>query len=372
MDAALPVQEHPGPRDEGPLRRPRRHARAAYLELEALAPEPRGVLAIKGTEVLAADLEARAEALAGRWNLFEFTLGGFSRNQWAQDFMLVNGLERFPLAEGKVPLALSLEEALGEAEAAARLQEAHRARFGTWAHAPLPLRVHAWPEAVGARLLEVLLPRLPEKLRRVTRGLVEGGLASYVYHYPCLPLRVSHLRAPDLGRDTGFAERLEALAEACDPAACVEGWLEVTARLFALGFVATDPAGACRGYALEPQNLVLDGGVVDLGSLRRLVLSRTQAGDLTARALTHVRGLQRLAMSRTAITDSGVQALTQLPNLRSLDLSETQVGDAGARALAGMRNLEELNLRGCRELTRWGADELRRADIRELTLPSGI
>jgi hypothetical protein len=65
-----------------------------------------------------------------------------------------------------------------------------------------------------------------------------------------------------------YAERMAQLARHCDVRAATDGWIATTARMLGLGFTATDPANLNRGYCVMSQNLALDGGVVDLNSLR--------------------------------------------------------------------------------------------------------
>src|SRR5262249_53990318 len=90
------------------------------------------------------------------------------------------------------------------------------------------------------------------------------------YYYPRVPLRVMHIQAPDATSPTTLEERMQVLRSQCQPELTVDRWAELVARALILGFVATDPANLNRGYCLHPQNLVIDGGFVDVNSLREI------------------------------------------------------------------------------------------------------
>src|SRR3546814_14194951 len=71
---------------------------------------------------------------------------------------LFSALEHFPLNEQKIPLALSVDEAMEDVVSAAAVQRAHLARFGTLARVPLPLSAVRWPDAAAGdhlRRLEI-------------------------------------------------------------------------------------------------------------------------------------------------------------------------------------------------------------------------
>lgn len=270
LDDGVPVQRVWSFARSGPFVRPDRHVRAYYLDLASAGLPSGGVLAFKGTEVAAENLELLVRRLESHWNVYSSSLGGYSRNRYIPDFALLNSLERFPVAEGKAPIAVVVSEALEEAQAALALQTAHRARYGTFAHAPYPIGVFRWPDTLIERYRTILARHLSEKAMRIVSAQVAEGFGVYVYHYPVVPHRVSHMDVPDVGPTVSYDQRLERLTHHADPARVVDGWLDFTAKLLCLGFIATDPASACRGYCVEPQNLVLDGGIVDMGSLRRL------------------------------------------------------------------------------------------------------
>lgn len=170
-------------------------------------------------------------------------------------------LERFLFLENKFPGAVRLQEALDEAHLAADFQLAHWQRFGQLARVPLPLVVHQIPSEREQILVELLRRRLPERHHGRIQALLPLGVL--VYWYPTLPERVSHLRLPE-------GPRLELLSQLLDPRRLVESWVELLTRSLLLGWVPCDPRSSLQGMCLEAQNLTLDGGMVDLDSLRRL------------------------------------------------------------------------------------------------------
>ncbi|MGV5609378.1 hypothetical protein ACRTCO_32070, partial [Burkholderia pseudomallei] len=113
LRAGMPAAGRIAPFDEPAAVRPYRHLRAFYLR------RADGVLAIKGSEIFAADVEPHLRMLGA--HRVEFPGRGRS---------LFSALEHFPLNEQKIPLAMSIDEALDDVQAAAAVQRAHLARFG--------------------------------------------------------------------------------------------------------------------------------------------------------------------------------------------------------------------------------------------------
>lgn len=234
----------------GDMQRPYRHLRAFYQTL----PHGAGVLAHKGTEVHADDRSLHLAMLA------EFRVDYPMRGK-----SLFPATEHFALVEQKIPLALSAFEAVEDACAAASMQEAHLARFGELARTPTPLLVVQWPTAVRDAHLQALRPLLSERALRIVETASEQGLAAIIYHYPSLPLRVAHLPM-ELKCFSGGAW-LEKLAELTQPEQVVERWIDLVARMLALGFLPGRTEHIGIGHCLEMQNAVIDGGFVDLGSI---------------------------------------------------------------------------------------------------------
>jgi hypothetical protein len=231
--------------------RPYRHLRAFYEKCEG------GVIAYKGTEPYAADRDAHLR-----------TLAHFRVDYPARGKSLFSAAEHFAIVEQKVALALGLDEALEDARAAAALQSAHLERFGKLARLPTPLMVVSWPQDVATAHLAALRPLISERAQRILDTCMRNGLGAIVYHYPSVPIRVAHL-PHELG-PASDGPWLQRLARRADPAATVDSWVDLVARMLSLGFLPgrTDHIGI--GHCVEMQNAVIDGGFVDVGSVVRM------------------------------------------------------------------------------------------------------
>lgn len=250
LRAGMPAAGRIAPFDEPAAVRPYRHLRAFYLR------RADGVLAIKGSEIFAADVEPHLRMLGA--HRVEFPGRGRS---------LFSALEHFPLNEQKIPLAMSIDEALDDVQAAAAVQRAHLARFGCIARVPLPLVAIRWPDAAAHAHLARLAPLLTRRARRAVERVAADGLGALAYHYPGVAHRVAHLPQLLAARpENGWLARLSALT---DPAATIDGWLELLARLLALGFLPASVESMGVGHCIDTKNAVIDGGFVDLGSVCR-------------------------------------------------------------------------------------------------------
>src|SRR5262249_9541830 len=106
--------------------------------------EPRGedgFLVLKGTEPTCEDYEAWVEEQAARsLRVVAGQVVGFAADGGVEASMPL--LEKWAVLEGKVPCAVTLEEAISEAERAADFQRAYLAAHGETARVPLPIAVH--------------------------------------------------------------------------------------------------------------------------------------------------------------------------------------------------------------------------------------
>ncbi len=264
----LPVQRQRAFGSQGPFTRPDRHVRAFYLELSKLGSGGgKGCIAIKGTEPASDNFHQIVKRMAEMWNVFTWSIGGGARHI-IEDWTLLNQLERFPLCEGKPPAVHPLWDAEEEATCSLELQTAYLRRFGRLASIPTPLFVYRWPDEVRDRAWKILEPDLSEKTKRLVESQIADGLGTFVYYYPSLPLRAMHLRGGDVGPEVSYEARHASLKALSDPRTAVEGWITLAAQMLALGFVPTDPGNIARGNCVMPQNLVIDGGIVDVNSLR--------------------------------------------------------------------------------------------------------
>lgn len=277
LKQGIPVQVDWHFGDVGPVSRPDRHVRAFYLDLAKLfsgqeGPGQEGSIAIKGSEVWADNFDTLIERLRLTWSVFSWSLGGPERHI-LDDICMMDQLERFPVAEGKPPNVHPLADALEEADICSAYQQAHIARYGTFAHVPFPLLACKWPDALRDRVYAMLEPWLSRKTKQIVEDQLQGGMGTFIYHYPTVPLRVMHLQILDATTTAGgttYADRFRGLAEATDIERAVDGWMRTATRMLALGWLPADPASLGRGNCLMPQNLVLDGGIVDLDSLREI------------------------------------------------------------------------------------------------------
>lgn len=303
---ALPVQRQWGFGDFGAASRPDRHVRAFYLHLDRLAgfPGGRGCIAIKGTEPASENFDSIAKRMGEMWNVFGWSIGGAARHL-VEDLSLLNQLERFPICEGKPPGVHPLWDAQDEAQCALQLQSAYLHRYGKLARIPTPLFVYRWPREVRERALEVLRPMLSPKTALLVDSMIGEDLGAYVYYYPSYPLRAMHVRGGDVGPEVSYDKRHAVLAGLSDPGEAIEGWIRLTAEILALGWVPTDPAHFGRGNCLMGQNLVLDGGIVDVNSVRA-VSSMRVPGELDFAVRQSVRELTQSICWYLVGTEAGI------------------------------------------------------------------
>ena len=235
-----PVQEEVLPGQWSPYHRPKGHWRCLYQW------ESWGCPAFKGGESHSPHFDGMLDIMERNQMTFRYGLDD------QPQAVRLSVLERFLFVENKFPGALRLQEALDEAQLATEFQESHLERYGELARVPLPLVVHRLPDSLGLELAEKLCRRLPSRHHSRVHALLPLGVL--VYWYPTLPERVSHLREQ----------------RPADPRPAVEAWIELLTRSLLLGWVPCDPCSSLQGMCLEAQNLTLDGGMVDLDSLRRI------------------------------------------------------------------------------------------------------
>jgi hypothetical protein len=270
--SALPSAPSADRFEQGALLRPPSHRRAFYVRLDG-----GGVVAVKGSEIACGDVGKVLSMLRGT----RFLSNVHSLLEW------------YPLREQKVPMALLAREALDEARAAANVQSEHFARYGALARLPFPLRVEAWDRESTERFAELLLPLLSPRAREtVETRLAAGGLARYAYHYPSLPVRVlDFVRAEGAPAESdypAYAERLR--RRVGDPTRIARSWIQLVARLLKLGFIPCDASTDGVGNCVRAQNVVLDGGLVDVDSLLPLSTFRND-GHLAEALLLSVAEL---------------------------------------------------------------------------------
>ncbi len=248
----VPVADTCEPFTAGPWFRLPAHVRAFYFQ-----GGPEGVVAVKGSEVLSADVVESARRI----------------RPMRSPLLTMSLLDHFPVNEHKVPAALLLEEAMSEAVAACEFQLEYLRRYGTLAQAPIPLLVARWPESVAESFREKMEPFLTGRGVSITNRLVKDGLGTYVYYYPGPTLRVTHLAKMlegMVGPRHGFEARLQAMCQFTEPRKAIEGWIQLIVRALALGYFPCILTHHSVGQAIRPHNAVIDGGLVDLDSFQKM------------------------------------------------------------------------------------------------------
>ncbi|SMG01555.1 hypothetical protein BSIN_4436 [Burkholderia singularis] len=306
LGSELPVQQQWAFGDYGPVSRPDRHVRAFYLDLGKLksVPNGQGYIAIKGTEPVSENFGSITKRMGEMWNIFSWTIGGQARHV-LEDLTLMNQLERFPISEGKPPGVHPLWDADDEARCALQLQSAYYRRFGRLARIPTPLFVYRWPTEVRERALDVLRPQLSPRTATLVEAMIRDDLGAYVYYYPSYPLRAMHVRGGDVGPEVSYDKRHSVLRELSDPDTAIQRWIRLTAEFLALGWIPTDPSHFGRGNCLMAQNLVLDGGIVDVNSIRHVSTMRAP-GELDFAVRQSVRELTQSISWYLIGTEAGI------------------------------------------------------------------
>jgi hypothetical protein len=232
---------------QGATFRPPRHNRSFYVRGEGP-----GVIAVKGTEPLVADFGELLEHVAA-----EISVAHASEPRRAA--------EHFASIERKVPCAVTLDEARGEASKALALHAASLRHYGALAHVPFPLGVLKLSDEVSARVMDRVRATVTGTALGQLEPFTRNGLGVLVNYYAGMPTRVSSLN--HVLPTTSYAERHERLFELLDPDVVMRSWSRQLARLLHLGFVPATPASGRTGNMCQPQNAALDGGFFDVDSV---------------------------------------------------------------------------------------------------------
>lgn len=287
----LPHPKSRAPMEDGPYIRPIGHGRCYYVRLGA----PGGVLAVKGTEAVAADFREWMQALRSRSRYWTLRVGIGQSLSFPMDSE-VNELDRWPVLERKIPGCIGLGEALGEARVALEFQKAYHQRFGEFARAPVPLMVLQWPAEVPRRVLSDVSPLLSARAREIVERALEPGLGVYVYYYPSLPIRLLDWSV-ETHEGTGlfvdkldYGGRLKKLEKGgLSVRATVESWAGLFVKMASAGYLMKEAGSLLTADCLQPWNVALDGGFLDLDSLvSTSQLDDRQFADVLRRSL---RGL---------------------------------------------------------------------------------
>ncbi|MBX7096419.1 MAG: hypothetical protein K1X89_01790 [Myxococcaceae bacterium] len=275
LRSAVPHPKTRAAMEDGPFIRPLGHGRCFYVNLESLPVTSRapGFVAIKGTEAVADDYADWMRQLRSRSRYWTLRVGIGASLSFPMDSE-VNELDRWPVLERKIPGCIGLSEAMGEARVALDFQRAFFKRYGEFARAPLPLMVLQWPQEVVDRVARDLRPLLSKRAIDVVERALEPGLGVYVYHYPSLPIRLldwsveAHEGTGLLVDKLDYSGRLKRLEKGgLSVKATVEKWTELFVKMLAAGFLPKESGSLLTADLLQPWNVALDGGFLDLDSL---------------------------------------------------------------------------------------------------------
>ena len=331
MRARFPAAPSAQPFQSDEYFRPVGHRRAFYRTVAGGA----AVVAFKGTEVRAGDLEPMARWIHARHDRME------------------SPLEGFPIQEHKAPGVLLLEEAMSEAQAALAFQSRWVSAYPGLPRTPLPLLVLRWPEETVQRYQAAIGRLLSSRARAIVERLIAGGLAAYAYYYPGRTVRATEVQDRAGLVAAGYRSRKSGHAEAFSFEATVESWIRLVARMLALGFMPVSVSSDQSGQLVQPQNATVDGGFVDMDSLQPIaqiagdgelattlwLLVRELSFTVTAllggsasRALEKLRGVQHVAaaarvfeMLRDFLREEQAAGVTVDPRLARLVLEERGV-----------------------------------------------
>ncbi|MBT9583412.1 hypothetical protein IV102_08680 [bacterium] len=271
LSSHFPAQTQPVPGQWGAYQRPRSHWRAFYYSIG-----PHSVLAVKGSEAHSQDFSAMLDVMARQSASLSYSIarpGAPHRHSQA----VMSVLERFLFIENKLPGVVTLGEALSQAQRSCQFQAAHLRQHGQLARVPLPLLVHRIHPGQTGQIVSQICSRVEADHHPRVQALATDGLGVLIYWYPALPLRVAHLEIPPLSAQVSLQQRLSALGHGDLPGLIVDRWTQLLARMLCLGYVPADPLSSLQGLCLEAHNLTLDGGMVDLDSLRPMASFPNQA-----------------------------------------------------------------------------------------------
>lgn len=254
----IPTADIVAPFHAPPFVKPRFHVRAMYRCVDGHGFD-QGVIALKGTETAARDMRLALQTMtAGR--------------------PYVNRIELFMYQEYKLPIAVRLREALLDARKALALNQALWTTFEEQAPIPVPLGVFRWPVEHQRAYEDELQKVLSDTGAEVAEQL-QDSLGVLVYYFPRSPIRVRHLRH----------EKTSAYPNAAGRAERVRSWVELAARLMVAGYFPCTLDNQRQGCCLSDQNVCVDGGFVDIDSIKRM-------SDITDPGLFHGNLLLTVAM----------------------------------------------------------------------------
>ena len=295
--------------------RPTSHNRAFYLKHGKGA-----VIAVKGSECIDPQLERAFRQLA----------------TWGRRWAIT---EDFPLKEQKLPYAVHVEEAVGEANLTLRFLRAYTRHFDELPPFPIHLSVYRIAPALAKSYFKTIARWASDRARTECAAIGRDGLAVYLYFFPHMPRRLSHTVPSSFpgGGVVDAASRDALLAErGFDAKLATESFLSLVGRMLALGFFPLSMASHGIGYCTSAQNVTIQGGMVDAESLHPFDKVKTDWEFATT----------FLTTMATLVTTLKVMLYSPLPYVRfefadpstiSMMLSQLVWGRIGAEVAAAAR-----------------------------------
>lgn len=172
-----------------------------------------------------------------------------SKDAWARC-----SLEHLIYVEHKAPMALTVAEAKREIYWGRYIQYQHYHLFEEPAHTVVPIMLVEYPREVTAQYLKSLRSYLSDRAISTLEEIVTNGLATYVYYYQNYPVRASH-------SDQYLGEKNSNI---------IEKWIKNFICLLAIDLMPATLESRGYGSCCGPQNAVIDGGFVDVDSVKRI------------------------------------------------------------------------------------------------------
>lgn len=250
--------------------RPHRHWRAVYIRLRDYSKSYNGYLAYKGTEAFAENIIELLMNMQATHSIFSWSIRKSGFNLPKNNHCLLSLDERFLKIENKLPALYQLSEAIEATKTAIYLHKAYLNAYETLPKIPIPLAIYNLNEEDIQRLFTCYQAVYKNKNLAMIKNLLLDGVAIQCYWYPALPERVAHINFPTAYSSQSFQERIDYISKFTDIDKCINDWILLFTRFLNLGVLLFDPSTAHSGFCLDPGNLVLDGGIVDINNFSLL------------------------------------------------------------------------------------------------------
>lgn len=218
------------------LVRPNGSSRAYYIKLKS-----GGVLAIKGTEVFNSNLK----------NLFKEDSNNKLKNRpWSK-------FENFVYREQKIPLAFTVYEGMQENDLSMKFQKKMLENFKSFEMAPVPLFIYEIDRSTTKKYYHKIKPFLNDRSKKLTNiYLNEFKLGVGVYYYPHIPERVRFMQNKN--------NQLKPISKKIKTS---KKLIEIISKMLISNYFPFSFKDHGIGQCIAPQNVTLEGGITDMGSL---------------------------------------------------------------------------------------------------------